>query len=201
MSLLFTPIGPLSEILFFHDYWKPASIFSFNIGPVAVFIEDLVFCFCIAGIGSIIHEIITGNIYLKEKYPKKQWISVIVLAIAGTTTLLLFLLGLNSIFSFSIGFLITAILMVSLRRDLLWNSLIGGIALTLVMFISYFILLRFISNHAELLKMGWLLYGTPLDIRILGIPLTEMIWAFTGGMAIGPFYEFWNGLGCKKQNY
>jgi len=201
ISLLFTPIGPLSEILHFYDYWKPASILSFNIGTVSIFIEDLVFAFCIAGIGSVIHEVITGNICFERNYPKRRLTSVIIFAIAGAATLSLFLLGLNSIFAFSVGFLITAFLMISKRKDLFLNSLIGGFALASIMFISYLIVFKMTLNYDEIFKMGWLLYGTPLDIRILGIPLTEMIWAFTGGMAIGPFYEFWNGLECKRQNH
>ena len=52
MSILVAPMGPLSEILYFADYWHPEYLIPiFGVG-----IEDLLFAFFIGGIGSVIYE-------------------------------------------------------------------------------------------------------------------------------------------------
>ncbi len=59
-------------------------------------------------------------------------------------------------------------------------------------------LLNIVENADELIQQGWLIYKTPLDIRILDIPLTEIIWGFAWGALLGPFYKFINGLYEKR---
>jgi hypothetical protein len=46
-----------------------------------------------------------------------------------------------------------------------------------------------------------LLYQTDLGILLFNrVPLTEMIWFFSWGLAIGPFYEFAMGYVLVKTN-
>ena len=58
------------------------------------------------------------------------------------------------------------------------------------MFLAYISLKILVLNGEILLKQGWLIHGTELGTRIFYIPITEMVWAFTYGMFIGPLYEF-----------
>jgi len=191
MSFLLLITATLGEILYFKDYWNPASIFSMHIWSIRILIEDLIFSFAIAGIGAVIYEAIFR---IKLSKIDKKFSSgnnlIIILCIGIIISLSLFFLGINSIFSTSAGFVAIVLFYVSKRKDLLFNSLLSGFAIMIIMFISYFLLFNIVANSEELLQKGWLLYGTSLGIRIFGIPLTEMIWGFTVGMFLGPLYEF-----------
>src|SRR5205823_5106235 len=104
-----------------------------------------------------------------------------------------------SIFSTSVACIAFALLIVSQRKDLLVNSLFSGLGVMIIMFASYiFLFYVVISNGNQILNEVWLLAGSRLDIRLLGIPLTELFWGFSWGMMVGPLYEFVKRLGYKK---
>ena len=191
MSLLLAPAGPISEILYFQDYWRPESILFTNIGSVRIFFEDLLFCFLVGGVGSVIYEAIFRKHLRKiKKINYKTGLIAIVITVL-VISYLLFKVGVNSIFSTSIAAILGTVLIISQRKDLLLDSIFSGLGLMLVMFLSYFLLSLFVLNVEELLRKGWLLYESSLDLRIVrNIPLTEMIWGFSWGMLIGPLYEF-----------
>jgi hypothetical protein len=190
MSLIFIPFGPLCEILYFKDYWIPQSIFTIPFFTANIFIEDIIFVFCIAGIGAVIYEVFFNQRLRKVNIPI-HISALVIFMIAGIILIPIWYLGVNSIFSTSIGFLIITLLIVTQRRDLLLNSLFSGIGVMIVMFLSYLLLFNVIVNNSEeIFKQGWLLYGTRFDLRLWGIPLTEMIWGFCWGTMIGPLYEF-----------
>ncbi len=199
MSILLIPVGPISELIYFQDYWTPGSIFSFSIGPVLILIEDILFLFFIGGIGGVIYEALVGRRARKIKKSPHYLISVpIVIAVVVIVSLGLWFLGVNSIFSTSLGFIAGALLVVSQRKDLFINSLLSGLGVMAIMFVSYFILFSFVTNSEEILQQGWLIYGTRLDMRILGLPLTEMFWGFSWGLLVGPIYEFARKLQLVK---
>lgn len=118
MSLLLFPLGPFSELLYFSDYWRPASIFSFNIGPVPVFIEDLLFAFFVAGIASVIYEVLLAKRYFKKIKSVNSIVAFSFTAIICLfVSLALFFLGVNSIFATSIGAILAALFILNQRRD------------------------------------------------------------------------------------
>lgn len=42
--------------------------------------------------------------------------------------------------------------------------------------------------------------GTKYDFLLFGtVPLTELIWGFSWGMAVGALYEFWQGYRLKNK--
>lgn len=80
---------------------------------------------------------------------------------------------------------------------MIFNSIMSGILMAFLMFICYLPLFYLIANTGDLFRQGWLIYGTPLDIRIFHVPLTEIIWGFAFGIFIGPLYEFIRGKVAK----
>lgn len=192
MSFIAMIIGPLSEIIYFRDYWIPQSIFSIFIGKFPFMIEDLLFGFAIGGIGAVIYEVIFRkrlskySIYTKHAIKSVSIIFVFILVLLGT-----FSLGVNSIYASALAFLVAGILIIYVRHDLFLNAIGSGIGVMLVMFICYYFIFNFVvANTDELLKQGWLLYNTSLGIRFSNIPITEMAWGFTWGFLSGPWYEF-----------
>ena len=200
MSLLLMPVGTITEIFYFQDYWNPASIISFNIGPVRILLEDFLFSFFLAGIGAVIYEAIFCKGLLKIKRNIRNLISIpFIIIIAVSVAYILYVFKVNSIFYTSFGAIVAALLVVNQRKDLLINSLLSGIAVMFIMSISYVILFNLTANLEELMHEGWFLHKTSLDIRFFNIPLTEMVWGFAWGMLIGPLYEFVKGMRAKKR--
>lgn len=191
MSWLAMVLGPLSEVIYFRDYWLPESVFPIFIGEFPFMVEDLLFGFSIGGIGAVIFEVVFRKRLVGFSRRAKHAISSLTIGFIFCIALLTLLaLGLNSIYASALAFVIAAIPIVYLRHDLLVNSIGSGIGVMLVMFLCYFFLYHLISNTEELLRKGWLLYDTSLDTRFANIPLTEMAWGFTWGFFAGPLYEY-----------
>ncbi|MBI2010778.1 MAG: hypothetical protein HYS89_00870 [Candidatus Colwellbacteria bacterium] len=192
LSSLFAPLGPISELIYFRDYWLPQSIWPFSFGTFPFMIEDLVFAFVIAGIGGVIYEAVLRKRLASTGARLPRRIRPFIIALLGIATMFFLLkMGINSIYASSAAFLVIALLIIANRRDLLADALGSGVGVMLIMFLSYFLLSNVIvKNTDQLLMQAWLIYGEPIAIRFLGIPLTEMIWGFTWGLVIGPLYEF-----------
>ncbi|MFH2013899.1 MAG: lycopene cyclase domain-containing protein [Patescibacteria group bacterium] len=202
MSFLFFGIGIISENLFyFHDYWSPGSILSFNIGSWHILLEDILFSFAIAGIGSVAYEIFLNK---RLESPRKINLTnfifkLLPIIVLGFFSFYLFLfLGVNSIFATSFGFIILSIFIIRKRRDLLFCSLFSGLSVMIIMFFSYFTIHFLITNAEELIEKGWMLHNSLWGMRFLGIPITEMIWGFTAGAFIGLLYKFITNIKFSK---
>lgn len=61
MSLIVAPMGPISEIFYLRDYWRPETFNGLLIG-----VEDLLFGFTIGGITAVIYEAFFSRKYLKK---------------------------------------------------------------------------------------------------------------------------------------
>jgi len=185
MSLLATPLGPLSEVLYFKDYWRPEYLFTF----FGFGIEDLCFAFFIGGIGAVAYE----EIFIK-KLTKIRGESSKLLGILGLVGILLLLflnlvLGINSIYASSIAFIVLGIVILSYRRDLLKISIYNGIIVALIMLVFYIFYLSLFPNIIE----DWWKLKNISGIFIFGAPIEEIIWGFAWGFLAGPLYEFWRG--------
>jgi hypothetical protein len=191
-------IGPLSEIIYFKDYWLPKSALFLNVGRFPLMIEDVLFGFAIGGIAAVIFEVVFRTRLRKLSHHSKHIIKSWAIALIFVLALLVFLaLGLNSIYASAFAFVVAAIPILFYRHDLLLNAVGSGICVMLVMFVSYYLLFNLASNTEALMKEQWLIHGTFLDLRFAGIPLTEMAWGFTWGFLAGPLYEFI----LNKRNY
>ncbi len=188
MSLISVPGGPLSEILYLRDYWHPISAFPIKIGPVHTVVEDLLFAFAFSGIVATLYQLFARK-ELKSN-PALGGGMRLACASVAVASLLLVWFGINSIYATSIGFLVGTIWMVSRRPDLLKPAIASGILVGLGYFGCLGVFYGLVANIEELSKLYWKLDGTSLDIRFVGIPITELIWAFSFGTLFGPLYAF-----------
>jgi hypothetical protein len=184
-------VGPLSEIIYFRDYWLPKSALFINLGNFPLMLEDILFGFAIGGIAAVIFEVVfrmrLKRLSFHSKHVVKGWAIVLLFGLALTIFLAI---GLNSIFASALAFIITTLPILFYRKDLLLDAVGSGFCVMIVMFVCYYILFNLASNTEFLMKEQWLIYGTSLDLRFAGIPLTEMAWGFTWGFLAGPLYEF-----------
>jgi len=190
MSLVVAPMGPLSEIFYLRDYWRPELFNGWHIG-----IEDLIFAFAIGGIAAVVYEEIFGKKYTKRhlsSHPK--W--MLTVAVFGLVWMLVgnIILRINSIYVSALGFMIIGIFVLFFRHDLLKDALFSGLLVGALMFIFY-LLWNFVFGD-DLIQKWWLLKNIS-GILVLGVPLEELMWGFGWGFVAGPAYEFINGLRIK----
>lgn len=184
ISILAAPLGPVIEWLYFQDYWYPMSVWEFNIGPFRVLAEDFAFAFFFAGVTGIIAHITGKKV---DDFRLKNPIHLVVIGCASMLlSLPFFKIGLNSIISTSIGFLLVAMGISVIKRDSLKYAFRCGLITTMIMFSIYFISWQAVSNIEEIMKLTWLLYDhSVLGIRFMDVPITELVWGFSWGSMRG----------------
>lgn len=190
MSLITASFGPISELWYFADYWKPEIALPLPVGGI----EDVLFGFSIGGIGAFAYEslFVRGICKCKEKKLKKEWFLLVFFAVVGISMIVLNnLLGINSIFASSIGMFIVAAVMLYLRPDLIINAVGSAFLVAGIMFVIYFLGQEVSPTaHVWMLRI-WKLSSTPEGIIIFKhIPWTEMLWGLSWGFVWGPMYEF-----------
>ncbi len=186
MSFIVAPLGPLSEIFYFRDYWHPEYLFSaFGVG-----IEDLLFAFFIGGIGSVAYEEFFISKIAKTRREQSKAAAILGLISLCLLIILNFVFEINSIYSSSIVFLFGGAIIISKRHDLLKNAVGNGVLVALIMLIFY---VFFIAIYPNIIEDWWKLENIS-GLLILGAPLEELMWGFSWGFLSGPLYEFWRGL-------
>lgn len=191
MSLIAASFGPISEIWYFADYWKPEIVLPL---PFIGGVEDLLFGFSIGGISAFAYEsvFVRGICKCDEKKLRREWFLLVFFAVIGLSMIILNnFLGLNSIFASSIGMIIVAALMLFKRPDLVLNALGSAVMVAGTMFVIYYLGLEIFSGGHAWMERIWKLSGTSQGVVVFKhIPWTEMLWGLSWGLAWGPMYEF-----------
>lgn len=188
MSVVGGLLAP-GALIYLPDYWNPEHI----VGDFPLGIEDFLFAFFIAGIGGVLYEVATRRVHtlcVCRRVPRRRIIGIIVAAIA-VLGVSVYGFKMNSIYAnyLAFGFLFAYILY--FRRDLLWQSLASGTAVALLMFLFYQI---WIVLYPGIIEHWWNLAEIS-GILIVGVPLEELLWGLSWGMAGGALYEYARGIG------
>jgi hypothetical protein len=185
---LFTAFTGLAEPLFVPRYWNPPSLF--NLAATTHFdIESIVFSWGTGGIGSVMYETALNSRHHKmapaEKRRERRWVHFFSLASMPIVFgVLVFFTGLNPIYCVSAALLAGALAAVVCRPDLGWNTLLGGLLFMGLYFVLfYFIILLFPS-----FIRAWNL-SVLSGFLVFGVPLEELMFAFTFGMMWSGVYE------------
>lgn len=188
ISLIFGIAGPLVEIFYIKDWWKPLTITNTHIG-----IEDFLFGFFIGGIIAVIYEVIfKKRIKIQEvkKIKERKRNLNIIFLLALLIILFLgsfYILNLNSLIATIIGFATPTLIIYFKRKDLIVDSLITGILALLIACLGYSLI--------ELITPGWInefwQWKNVPEIIILNVPIDDIFWYLFAGAFIGPLYEYW----------
>lgn len=186
MSWITMPFG-LTEPLFVPEYWFPPSLF--NIAEKTGFdIESLIFSFAIGGIGTVLYKLIfqqsLSEIPHTERRDQRHRLHVYMLFVPVIVFLVLALFtSLNHIYCGIIALFLGGLATLYCRPDLKGKILVGGTLFTLLYFIYFGSILLF---YPQFVILYWNLDNLT-HILFLGIPIEELLFAFTFGM-------FWSGL-------
>lgn len=184
IGVLIGIIAPLWAPWFFTDYWSPMYAFWFGI-------EDFLYGFFAGGIISVIYEEVYAKRLSRRKISHNR--SVLHLTLIGGSSALVFNVGIasgvNSIYAAITSFIVFFSGIAWYRRDLIPDALVSGALFTGVTFAFFLV---FTALYPDIIEAWWQLDNLS-GYMVVGIPLEELLWAFSMGMAGGPLYEFVSG--------
>lgn len=164
--------GPLSELIYFRDYWHPDTL----VGKGVPSIEDILFGVAIVGLSLVFYPIISRRKEVASKHHLK--VALLLIGVGVVMLAILLALGLNSVIATSVVFAILWVTILMIRKSITKPSLATACGMTAFAAAVYFVLLNFFFK--EWLNQVWLLNDTNLGVLLPGhIPLTELIWFFT----------------------
>lgn len=187
-SIITAPIG-LTELIFAPKYWLPDSLFNLTL-KIGFDIEGLIFSFAIGGIGSVIYGAFFKIKYEKmsrhEMHNKRHKFHLLALVSPAVVFFpLYFLTSLNPIYTASITMFIGAISALYCRPDLKKNMFFSGLMFLVLYFVIFSLFMLF---YPGIVFEYWNLSAIS-GILILGIPIEELMFAFTFGMLWSSYYE------------
>ncbi len=201
-SVLTMPFG-LTEPIFVPEYWHPPSLFDLA-HRTGFDIESLIFSFGIGGLGIVLydfifkvnHEKMSGDEKHHARHRFHLWT---LLAPVIVFPLLYFFTDWNPIYSATLSMLVAALAALWCRPDLKIKIWVGG-ALFLLFYAVYFLSLGLLAPGY--VEKVWTLSAIS-GIEIIGIPIEELVFAFTFGMLWSSYYEHltWRKIKAKQQSH
>lgn len=186
---LWTSLFGFSEPLFVPAYWSPPSLFDLA-HRTGFDIESLIFSFGVGGIAVIIYERIFPTIHKQmtqhEKHLSRHRYHLIALLSAPVIFFfLLFATPLNPIYSAIIAMITGGFFSWYCRPDLKKKMLASAFIFTAIYFIYFLVLIAFYPGYVE---QVWNLKAIS-GILVLGIPMEELLFAFSLGFIWSSIYE------------
>ncbi len=186
---LLTMLFGLSEPVFVPEYWNPPSLFDLA-QKTGFDIESLLFSFAIGGMGIVIYDLL-----FKVKHEKMDWIERhgrhhrfhfwTLVSPFIMFALLYFLTDLNPIYNASLSMFVGGLAALWCRPDLKMKIWVSGVIFMLFYFVYLFPLVLLFPGFVERV---WVLSAIS-GILIAGVPLEELMFAFTFGMLWSSYYE------------
>lgn len=181
-------MGIVSEYWHLQDYWQPVSLF----GTGVFSIEDVLFGFGAAALGAMLPLYI-----FKLQWPLKQKgrNTRIIFSVIGSLAVLIVLttiLGVNSIISTYIIFIV-AIIFSLWKRLWLWRQMLVGAASLLAIGVFIYALWHLTGMFSWGESGVYILHQPWAPIFFDFLPLTEILWYVLWGMAAAGLPYFING--------
>jgi hypothetical protein len=187
-GLIIAPVA-FSFKPFLGAYWNPTVLFDL-LNRVGFSIEDLIFVFTLAGITSVLYELVTKK---SESSIEPAIRSEIVIRTAGVMiflfALFIFLnyLGLwKHLYSSLIPNLLLIVYICIQRKDLRKPILLSGVFGGLMYFLLFVVFINIFPTYFEIIYNLSNFWG----INIVGIPLEEIIFGFHFSALMGGLYEY-----------
>lgn len=178
-----------TEPLFVPEYWNPPTLFDLA-QRTGFDIESLIFTFAIGGIGSVLYRVIYKKNITKMEINEmkssrhKLHIYILISPIPIFLSLAVFT-ELNHIYCGVIAMFAGALLTLYCRPDLKWKIWVGGLLFLTYYFVFFISLLVVFPDYVTHVWNLEVLRG----ILFLGIPIEELMYAFTFGMLWSSLYE------------
>ncbi len=193
---LWTTLLGLTEPLFVPTYWTPSSLFDLAI-RTGFDIESLIFSFAIGGIVIVLYNVIfrktSIHMSTKAQHSNRHKYHIFALLSAPIVFVVLFFTSsLNPIYSVILALIIGGLSTLYCRPDLKKKMFISGL---LFLGLYFFYFLTLITVYPGYVEAVWNLKNIS-GIIIFGIPVEELLFAFSFGFFWSSIYEHitWRSL-------
>lgn len=191
ISVITLPFA-FTEFLFVPEYWQPPSLFDL-INRIGFGIEDLLFAFFAGGLAAVVFEF-----FKKEKLKKYLFDYELHLVPYFLVTFLFigleFIVPEKTIYNLTIALFLAAFLIAYRRPDLIRQIVYGGIFFGLL----YFGLFVVFNNLFPEFVTNYYIHKNIWPIKILNVPLEEIVFAIGLGTSWSVLYEYMKGYKTKK---
>jgi hypothetical protein len=175
----------LTSFLFIPEYWTPPSLFDLA-ARYGISIEDVVWSAAVGGIASSLSEILFRQRLerMRRRSGRRRYGPLLVMV--GLFIALEVARPALSIYNMILAFLAGAAMIAVVRRDLV-GRMVRGAAIFAVVYLLLFVWL--LSFFPEFITRY---YNTAhlLGVYVLGVPVEEPVFAFTGGAVWTVLYEY-----------
>lgn len=183
-SIVGLPFG-LIDYFLIPGYWHPDVVFDLGIKH-GFGLESFLFFSLMAGITSVIYEFVEKKKLVKIKGNKHHHFLILIFAV-----IFFIILGIifpnYVIYNLIITLFVGGITLIFLRKDLLRKIVMSGFIFAVFYFVIFIIINKFFSNFVPS-------FFNVSSISIVGIPIEELLAAFTGGMFWSVLYEYVNAF-------
>ena len=186
-SVFTAPFG-LSEPLFVPAYWNPPSLFDLA-QRTGFDLESLIFCFAIGGVGSVLYNVVTGARLesvpaAEHRMARHRWHGA-ALATPFIVFPILLVFPWNPIYPGIAAMAAGALAAVACRPDLKAKTLTGAV----LFLVYYFAFVEALNLSAPgYIEVVWNLPALS-GLRVLGVPLEELLFGFAFGAYWAGVYE------------
>lgn len=186
---LWTSLLGLTEPLFVPEYWNPPSLF--DLAKTTGFdIESLIFCFAVGGLAVVLYERIFPVRHVKMTpeeiaEPRHRFHPLAILATPALFIVLALLTGLNPIYCGIVSLFFGGFLTWYCRPDLKVKMAASGLLFLGFYFVFFLLLIFSVPGYVQAVWNLPELSG----IMIAGIPVEELLFAFSFGFFWSSIYE------------
>ncbi|MFA7309347.1 MAG: lycopene cyclase domain-containing protein [Candidatus Paceibacterota bacterium] len=192
-GLMLGLLSVLTEPWYLRDYWQPEGMVR-----ARIILGDFFFGFFPGAVACVVYEGVFGKHYTQRKNRAHHWRSFLLplTAFGGLMFLLLVYADINSMYASSIALIALAVVMVFYRPDLLWDAVWSSLLFGTLATLGYLAMFHVIYPG---IVESWWLSANASGTLVLGIPIEEIAFEFSLGMAMGPMYEFFAGSRFLKR--
>jgi len=180
-------VGLISEAWYFHDYWRPPSLF----GVATPSIEDFLFGFGIVAFAATLPLVIFNEKRAERTAGSRKRGVLLLLSSLGGIVVLASIFHINSVIVSFLVFGGLGLFILIKRPQSTKKALLTGIILAGIALITYSGIHFFSPNY---FTAYYLLSAQPIGVTILGLmPVTEFLWYFLWGLAGSVIFEYISG--------
>lgn len=185
-SLVGIVLGPVSQIIFTRDWWKPA----FVCPSCVIHLEDIILGFTLCGISGVLYNDLFVKKQTSERLRKITSLQIIffltvIVAALDLAFIPHLIWGVRSFWTSTISFMFLALVVALFRPDLIKSMFVSGFLLTILAVPFYLIGLNLNSRWIQE-EWAW---RNLLGVYVLKVPLEEWLWFFVVGFSFSAFWE------------
>ena len=191
-TLLSTPFA-FTAFLFIPQYWTPPSLWNLD-ARYGIGVEDFLWSAAVGGIASVASEIFFRGQLVRSRVaqPDPRWAPLIVVVVVLAVLVSLFR---NHVMYDTIAALLVGAATVAvLRPDLIGRMTRGALIFAVIygLLFAYFLLLypEFVTRFYNIKNL--------LGFYVLGIPIEELLFAYSGGLMWCVIYEYMQHYRAKS---